>query len=89
MPRFLLAVVLLAAALPLAGCTEGYDAAMESAAAQSTPEGNETPAEGSSQVAATTPDAQPAPEAQPDKPADVNSSGPVGKILLAPSDAID
>lgn len=71
-------------ALALSGCSQGYDSAMESA---------EAPSETTTDVQATAegpvdPAASDAAAAPPKRP-DVNSSGPVGKTILAPSDAFD
>lgn len=72
---------LAASLLTLAGCSQGYDEAMGSAPA-------ETPAasvEGTSSGLA----AEPAKQEDPAQAADVSSSGPVGKTILAPTDALD
>ena len=68
------------------GCSQGYDAAMESAGAETTT--TEVAADGTAPAEAST-DA-PAQQTPPNgKLPDVNSSGPVGKTILAPTDALD
>jgi hypothetical protein len=75
-------LALAAAALAtLAGCADGYDTAAESSAPAATD---------AAQTAAAAPaEATPGAAADGSSPPDVNSSGPVGKTILAPTDALD
>lgn len=72
------------AALALSGCSQGYDAAMESAGATV-----ESAADAQATAAAPLEAVDAGAAAAPPKRPDVNSSGPVGKAILAPTDALD
>lgn len=77
---------LLAAGVTLAGCSQAYDAPMPS----DSPAVAATTDTAGGEAAATAPaDAPAEPANTPTKPPDVNSSGPVGKTILAPTDALD
>lgn len=79
--RFLFAAAL---GLAVAGCSQRYDSAMESAGTEP------VAATTNDQTAAATTESAPAEtQAEPAKRPDVNSSGPVGKTILAPTDALD